>query len=241
MSANLLDDGVVGTLVSVWREQCSYIRFHKHAGQANPFAHGRNVADIGHGARDGRQASRLLLRGDLFIAGARPGLISSALRGAAGLGGKGYGRTILGPGAVHDRVAAIEPERVFEAIQALAGALIAAVGKPAAGLQQDRRAEILVLIPPIARARGGGCIPKIRRAWRAQVRQRTVIRGGRHEYVGVLCIARLIAGTRIRAAATWVPGLCDRKSSPRRKNSGLDSSCGLQGALTLRPDWSCLP
>jgi hypothetical protein len=35
--------------------------------------------------------------------------------------------------------------------------------------------------------------------------------------------------------------LCDRKSSPRRKNSGLDSSCGLQGALTLRPDWSCLP
>ncbi len=60
MSANLLDDGVVGTLVSVWREQCSYIRFHKHAGQANPFAHGRNVADIGHGARDGRQASRLL-------------------------------------------------------------------------------------------------------------------------------------------------------------------------------------
>src|SRR5208337_2246922 len=58
-----------------------------------------------------------------------------------------------GPGAVHDRVTAIEAERVIEPIQALAGALIAAVGKPAVGLEQDRRAEILVLVPPVARAR----------------------------------------------------------------------------------------
>src|SRR6478735_6371807 len=60
-----------------------------------------------------------------------------------------------GLGAVHDGVAAIEPERVFEPVQPLAGVLVAGVGKPAVGLQQDRRAEILVLIPPVARARGG--------------------------------------------------------------------------------------
>src|SRR5208283_1445223 len=59
-----------------------------------------------------------------------------------------------GPGAVHDRVTAIEAERIFEPVQALASALIAAVGKPAVRLQQDRRAEILILVPPIARAGG---------------------------------------------------------------------------------------
>src|SRR6266849_6375639 len=59
-----------------------------------------------------------------------------------------------GLGAVHDRVAAIEPERVLEPVETLAGALIAAVGEPAIGLQQDRRAEIAVLVPPVARARG---------------------------------------------------------------------------------------
>src|SRR5271166_2640012 len=59
-----------------------------------------------------------------------------------------------GPSAVHDRVAAIEPERVLEPVETLAGALISAVGEPAVGLQQDRRAEIAVLVPPVARARG---------------------------------------------------------------------------------------
>src|ERR1700719_4074685 len=59
-----------------------------------------------------------------------------------------------GLGAVHDGVAAIEPERILEPVEALAGALIAAVGEPAIGLQQDRRAEIAVLVPPVARARG---------------------------------------------------------------------------------------
>src|SRR5713101_3283467 len=59
-----------------------------------------------------------------------------------------------GLGAVHDGVAAIEPERVLEPVEALAGALVAAVGEPAVGLQQDRRAEIAVLVPPIARAGG---------------------------------------------------------------------------------------
>src|ERR1700720_3560105 len=59
-----------------------------------------------------------------------------------------------GLGAVHDGVAAIEPERALEPVEALASALIAAVGEPAIGLQQDRRAEIAVLVPPVARARG---------------------------------------------------------------------------------------
>src|SRR6202040_454029 len=59
-----------------------------------------------------------------------------------------------GLGAVHDGMAAIEPERVFEPVEALAGALIAAVSEPAIGLQQDRRAEIAVLVPPVARAGG---------------------------------------------------------------------------------------
>ena len=39
-------------------------------------------------------------------------------------------------GAVHDGVAAIEAERVFEIIQTLAGGFIAAVDQPAIGLQQ---------------------------------------------------------------------------------------------------------
>src|SRR6267143_3157326 len=57
-------------------------------------------------------------------------------------------------GAVHDGVAAIETERVLEPVEALAGALISAVGKPAVRLQQDRWAKIAVLVPPVARTRG---------------------------------------------------------------------------------------
>src|SRR3984893_17453042 len=60
-----------------------------------------------------------------------------------------------GLGAIHDGVAAIEPERVLEPVEALASALIAAVGEPAIGLQPDRRAEIAVLGPPVALERGG--------------------------------------------------------------------------------------
>ena len=56
--------------------------------------------------------------------------------------------------AVHDRVAAIEAERVLELVEPLAGRLVAAVGEPAIGLEQDRRAEELVGVPPIARAAG---------------------------------------------------------------------------------------
>src|SRR4029077_11344803 len=56
-------------------------------------------------------------------------------------------------GAVHDGVAAIETERILKAVKPLAGALISAVDKPAVRLQQNRRPEIPVLVPPVARAR----------------------------------------------------------------------------------------
>src|SRR5688500_19210215 len=54
--------------------------------------------------------------------------------------------------AVHDRVAAIEAERILQLVEPLAGQLVAAVGQPAIGLEQDGRAEETVGIPPVARA-----------------------------------------------------------------------------------------
>ena len=59
-----------------------------------------------------------------------------------------------GLGAVHDRVAAIEPERVLKIIETFPGMLIAAVDDPAIGLQQDSWPQEPVRIPPIARAGG---------------------------------------------------------------------------------------
>src|SRR5262245_29985748 len=59
-----------------------------------------------------------------------------------------------GLGAVEDGVAAVEPERVLELIEALARALVPAVLDPAVRLQQDGRAEITVAVPPIGRAGG---------------------------------------------------------------------------------------
>src|SRR5205085_1604947 len=59
-----------------------------------------------------------------------------------------------GPRAVHDRVAAIKPERVFELVEALAGLLVAAVGDPAIGLQQYRGTQIALAVPPVARTGG---------------------------------------------------------------------------------------
>src|ERR1700686_3423215 len=58
-----------------------------------------------------------------------------------------------GVGAVHDGVAAIETERVLEPVEALAGVLIPTVDQPPMRLQQDRWAEIAILVPPITRAR----------------------------------------------------------------------------------------
>src|ERR1700680_4256329 len=58
-----------------------------------------------------------------------------------------------GVGAVHDGVASIETERVLKKVETLARALVPAVDQPAVRLQQDRWAEIAILVPPVARAR----------------------------------------------------------------------------------------
>ena len=47
-----------------------------------------------------------------------------------------------GLGAVHDGVAAIEPERILEIVEPFAGRLVARVGDPAVGLQQRGRSQI---------------------------------------------------------------------------------------------------
>ena len=57
-----------------------------------------------------------------------------------------------GLGTVHDGVAAVEPERVLEIVEALAGGLVAAVLDPARRLQQRGRPEIALAVPPVARA-----------------------------------------------------------------------------------------
>src|SRR4029078_8624741 len=59
-----------------------------------------------------------------------------------------------GLGAVHDGVAAIEPERVLEVVESLALGLVAAVGEPAVGLQQDGGTEIAIAAPPVGGAGG---------------------------------------------------------------------------------------
>src|SRR3546814_19251100 len=59
-----------------------------------------------------------------------------------------------GPGAVHDGVAAVEPEGILELVEPLAGRLVAAVGDPAVSAQQDGGAQVAVAVPPVARAGG---------------------------------------------------------------------------------------
>lgn len=56
--------------------------------------------------------------------------------------------------AVHDGVAAIQLERIFEIVEAIAGHFVAAIDNPAVGLQQNGGAEIAVGVPPIAWAAG---------------------------------------------------------------------------------------
>lgn len=56
-------------------------------------------------------------------------------------GGEAFG---AGLGAIHNRVATIKTERVFQIIEALAGGFVAAVLDPAVGLQQGSGAEIAV-------------------------------------------------------------------------------------------------
>src|SRR6266404_7419865 len=59
-----------------------------------------------------------------------------------------------GLGAVHDGVAAIQPERILEIVEPLAGRLVARVLDPACRLQQCRGPQEALTVPPIARARG---------------------------------------------------------------------------------------
>src|SRR5690606_24150168 len=97
-------------------------------------------ASAGGGARPRRRAgSDLALQHQL-------------LDGADGLGRVQPLRA--GPRAVHDGVAAVELERILEVVQPRAGVLVARVDDPAVGLQQDRRAQVAVAVPPVAGARG---------------------------------------------------------------------------------------
>src|SRR5580692_10818432 len=57
-----------------------------------------------------------------------------------------------GLGAVHDGVAAIEPERVLEIVEPFAGGFIARILDPPCRLQQRGWSEEAVAIPPVARA-----------------------------------------------------------------------------------------
>src|SRR5262249_31883444 len=83
--------------------------------------------------------------------------LSAALRHHSFGVGDGAGRVQAlraGVSAVHDRVAAIKSEWVVESVESLTGALIAAIGEATIRMQQDRRAEILALVPPVAWAGG---------------------------------------------------------------------------------------
>src|SRR3569833_3664610 len=57
-------------------------------------------------------------------------------------------------GAIHDGVAAIEPERILELVEPLARRLVAAVDNPTISGEERRWAQKAVAIPPIARAGG---------------------------------------------------------------------------------------
>src|ERR1019366_9529796 len=55
-------------------------------------------------------------------------------------------------GAIHDRVATIEPVRILQRIESLAGRLVAAIDDPAVRGQQRRRTQEALRVAPIARA-----------------------------------------------------------------------------------------
>ena len=74
-----------------------------------------------------------------------------------------------GLGAVHDRVAAVELERIVQIVQPLARRLVARVDDPAIGVQQRRRPQVPLLVPPVATgtrssSRRTGCTRRARRA-----------------------------------------------------------------------------
>src|SRR6516225_5877686 len=57
-------------------------------------------------------------------------------------------------GAVHDGMAAVEPERILEIVEPFAGGFIARILDPARSLQERGRSEEALAVPPIARAGG---------------------------------------------------------------------------------------
>src|SRR3984957_12129626 len=72
---------------------------------------------------------------------------------ADGLGGIEILRARFG--AIHDGMAAIQPKRILEVIEAIPGRLIPAVDYPAVGRQQRRGPQVPIAVPPIAGAAGG--------------------------------------------------------------------------------------
>src|SRR3546814_12871588 len=48
----------------------------------------------------------------------------------------------------------IQLERILERVKTLAGRFVARVDQPAVGLQQHRRTEVTIAVPPVARAAG---------------------------------------------------------------------------------------
>src|SRR5690606_34790895 len=74
---------------------------------------------------------------------------------------------------VADGRAAVEPERVLQLVQALARRLVSAVDQPAVGLEQHRRPQIPLPVPPVAGA--GGLAAKAENALIKAVKLGTVL------------------------------------------------------------------
>src|ERR1700722_19217096 len=64
---------------------------------------------------------------------------------ADGLGGIEILRA--GLGAIHDGMAAVQPEWILELVETSAGSLVAAVDDPAVSRQQRRRPQVAVAVP----------------------------------------------------------------------------------------------
>ena len=107
-----------------------------------------------------------------------------------------------GIGAVHDRVAAIQPERVLESVEALARRFVAGIDEPAIGLQQGSGTEIAVAVPPIARAGRG-----------AAGAQDALV-----QTVELLAVLRRTAAIRSRAAASRSAARAGSRRAARRRS-----------------------
>ena len=58
-------------------------------------------------------------------------------------------------GAVHDSMATVELVGIIQTLQTLLRHLITGIGNPAISLLENGRAEVLIRVPPVGRARGG--------------------------------------------------------------------------------------